>query len=204
MQDLTGSLGDLSLKDQSKQVAATNRTSDVESRIVEDTPVSRAIAELAALTEAEVRDQSAYLTAVGELKAEWTPRYNLATDDYTKLTFRIQTVKDTAVRYFDLQRELTSQINDRNLRTAAAKNDANELRQYELWREASDKLLERLDGIVKDLNDMNIVIDKLHLSANFSLIYDGFETLTISIIQLHDDLEVFWEKSEQITTTFGN
>ena len=210
--DVTDSFDELSLKQPSDSApssttdansvnnGATGVTLEVEP---EDSPVTKMIMELALLSEATDIEQSAFVGAVNDLKAEWSPRYRNAIADYEKLTHRVRRVEKTAQKYFELQRELTGRINDPNLRVTAAQNDAEEYDQFEIWRVASNAMLNQLDETVKDLHDMNVVVEKLNLSANFSVVYDGFESLTLSISQLHEDLDRFREKSDHIARTFG-
>ena len=210
--DLTESFNEISLKRTSDGIpssttgvnlvgeVATESTLEFEP---EDSPVTRMIAELARLSGTTNIEQSAFVAAVNDLKAEWSPRYRKAIDDYEKLTHRVRRVENTAQKYFELQLELTEQINNPNLRATAAQNDAEEYDQFEIWRVASNAMLNQLNETFKDLHDMNIVIDKLNLSANFSVLYDGFESLTLSISQLHEDLDRFREKSDHIARTFG-
>ena len=212
--DVTDSLGDVSAaksrtfdpRDADRVIPAGSAVpqSISNSELYEQTPVGEALARLAALDLPGSEDQAAYIAAVNDLQSEWRPRYETAKGDHARLLHRIALVEDTAASYFQRQGELTARIHDPDLRAGAAAGDAKELRKFEDWRGASTELVARVDAIVRDLDDMDIVIEKLNLSANFSALHTSFESLTLSITGLQRDLKGFRTKSDEIARTFGN
>ncbi len=212
--DVADSLGDVSpvkTAETSSPVDLLDFASDPTSErtiekveVYERTPVGMALARLASLDSPGRRDPEAFITAVNDLQSEWDPRYETAKSDHGRLLNRIATVEATASQYFLRQGELTATIHDPDLRADAAVGDAEEYRIYEEWLSASRDLKERVDEIVLDLDDMDVIIKKLNLSANFSALHTNFEALTLSITGLHRDLEGFRLKSEEIARTFSN
>ncbi|MXX93745.1 MAG: hypothetical protein F4Y63_09925 [Chloroflexi bacterium] len=172
--------------------------------VYERTPVGMALARLASLDSPGRRDPEAFISAVNDLQSEWDPRYETAKSDHGRLLHRLASVEETAAQYFLRQAELTARIHDPDLRADAAAGDAAEYRDYEEWLRASRDLKARVDEIVRDIDDMDVIIKKLNLSANFSALHTSFESLTLSITGLHRDLEGFRLKSDEIARTFSN
>lgn len=169
-----------------------------------DPAVSEALARLSRLSDAEERSESEYILAVNELQSEWRPRYNRAIADYEKLAYRIDYVKEAASDYFQLQKDLTERIRDPQLRSEVALRDANEKHQFDVWERGSNEMLGKVSTIVDDIEDMNVIIDKLTLAANFAIIFDNFGSLSTSIVQLHDEIALFKARSDSIADAISS
>lgn len=147
--------------------------------------------------------QSAYLAAVNELQAAWSPRYERAVQDYKVLAHRIHHTEKMADKYFQHQSELTRSITNSDTRSQAEENDNRERDAYLAWRGQAASTLSKAKLIKQDLDDMNIVIVKLQLSANFASLYEDFQELPQSMMALHADIAEFRRQSDEITATFG-
>ena len=74
---------------------------------------------------------------------------------------------------------------------------------YLNWRAQAHSTLARARLIKQDLDDLNVVITKLELSANFAALYQDFQELPTSLLTLHAEIDRFREESEVINQTFG-
>lgn len=81
--------------------------------------------------------------------------------------------------------------------------DAREQETYNEWRALVLGIEKRSDQIMEELRQFNIEITKQRLSASFADIYDNFPEIPQSIADLHDDLEQFRERSEQLDRLFN-
>ena len=185
----------------------------------ETEPVDQRYEQYASESEHEVRDainylnrllaetgpppQTEYLSAVKQLQAAWTPRYERAAQDYKVFAYRIHHSEEMAEEYFEIQARLTSKITNPDIRSRAEHNDLLEREAYLDWRTQAHKTLERARLIKQDLDDMNVVITKQVLSANFAALYQDFQELPQSMLELHADIAEFQRQSEEITATFG-
>ena len=147
--------------------------------------------------------QSEYLVAVNTLQAAWSPRYERAVKDYKVLAHRIHHTEKMADKYFQHQSDLTQSISNADTRAQAAENDNMERDAYLEWRGQAASTLSKAKLIKQDLDDMNIVIVKLQLSANFASLYEDFQELPQSMMELHADIAEFRRQSDEITATFG-
>ena len=74
---------------------------------------------------------------------------------------------------------------------------------YLNWRAQAHSTLARARLIKQDLDDLNVLITKLELSANFAALYQDFQELPTSLLTLHAEIDKFREESEMINQTFG-
>ena len=155
------------------------------------------------LDETGTPPQSAYLAAVNQLQAAWSPRYERAARDYKVLAHRVHHTEKMAANYFTHQAKLTLAIANADTRERADANDELERDAYLSWRDQAARTLTQAALIKQDLDDMNIVIVKLQLSANFATLYEDFQELPQSMMTLHADIAEFQRQSDEITATFG-
>ena len=154
-------------------------------------------------TEAGPVPQTEYLTAVNQLQAAWAPRYAKAAQDYKVFAYRIHHAEKMAEEYFEVQSRLTSHITSPEVRARAESNDLLEREAYLEWRSQAFKTLSRARLIKQDLDDMNVIITKQVLSANFAALYQDFQELPQSMVELHADIAEFQKQSQEINATFG-
>ena len=157
----------------------------------------------------DLREQSGpvtrtqYISAVEQLKAAWQPRYDNAAADYKVFAYRIHHAEKMANRYFEIQAGLTARIANSEQRRQSEEQDIREREVYLEWRSQAHSTLEQARLIKQDLDDMNIVIAKLELSANFAALYQDFQQLPASMLALHAEIGHFQEESRRISQTFG-
>lgn len=155
------------------------------------------------LAEAGPTPQSEYVNAVNQLQQAWQPRYEKAATDYKVFAYRVHHTEKMAQEYFEIQARLTRTINDPEKRRHAAASDLLERESYLAWREQAARTLSQARLIKRDLDDMNVVITKQVLSANFAALYENFHEMPQSMLSLHAEIAEFQRRSDRITTTFG-
>lgn len=144
-----------------------------------------------------------YVNAVTQLKSAWQPRYDKAAADYKVFAYRINHAEKMAQQYFEIQADLTSHIANPEHRRQSEEQDQRELAVFRQWRDQAHETLSQARAIKQDLDDMNIVIAKLELSANFSALYQDFQQLPASMVSLHSEIGQFRRESQRISQTFG-
>ncbi len=144
-----------------------------------------------------------YIRAVEQLQRAWEPRYEQAVQEYKRFAYRIDHADAMANEYFTIQNNLTSHITDTQERERWERIDIAERGIYMDWREQAFQTLGQARLIMDKLHNMNIVITKQRLSANFAAVYDEFQTIPPAITQLHQELERFQAESDHIQRTFG-
>ena len=147
--------------------------------------------------------QTEYIQAVEQLQRAWTPRYESANEEFKRFARRIDHSDAMAQEYFQVQRNLTSQIASPKDRRRAEAIDAAEREVYLDWRDQAFKTLGQAKLIMLDLHDMNIIITKQSLSAHFAALYEEFQAIPPEITMLHEELARFREESDKIQQTFG-
>ena len=147
--------------------------------------------------------QTEYLAAVQSLKVAWQPRYDKAVADYKQFADRLHTAEGMSAEYFQVQAGLTAQIINSNQRRSAELQDFREREVYLNWRAQAHSTLARARLIKQDLDDLNVIITKLELSANFAALYQDFQELPTSLLTLHAEIDKFRAESEMINQTFG-
>lgn len=149
-----------------------------------------------------VRVRTQQQSAIADLRSAWQPRYDRALDEFERFEERITRCRGIADEYFAIQRELTARLapDDRRL---YAEYDAAEFERYRQWQDQADRTLRQAEDIMADLHNLNIIITKLELSAEFSALYASFVTLPAELTQLHRELDQFRQQSDLIQSTFG-
>ena len=154
-------------------------------------------------TEAGPVPQTEYIKAVQQLKAAWQPRYDKAAADYKVFAYRIHHAEEMAQEYFEVQARLTNKIINEQQRRQAELQDYREREVYLEWRTQAHATLTSASLIKQDLDDLNVVITKLELSANFAALYQDFRELPPSLLNLHTEIDKFQEETVRIQNTFG-
>ena len=147
--------------------------------------------------------QTEYIAAVTQLRQAWQPRYEKAAADYKVFAYRIHHTEKMAQEYFEIQSRLTRSINDPEQRNRAAANDLLEREIYLDWRDQANRTLAQARLIKRDLDDMNVIVTKQVLSANFASLYRDFQEMPQSMLTLHAEIAEFRRRSDHITATFG-
>ena len=147
--------------------------------------------------------QTEYIKAVRQLKTAWQPRYDKASADYKVFAYRIHHAEEMAQEYFEVQARLTNQIMNPDQRRQAELQDFKEREVYLEWRTQAHRTFATAQLIKQDLDDMNIMIAKLELSANFAALYQDFRELPPSLLTLHAEIDQFRAETMRINQTFG-
>ena len=145
-----------------------------------------------------------YTRAVDRLKRAWQPRYDRAAQEYDRFEERVLHAEQMGYEYLELQQRLTDTIQDSQKRRLFQERDAKEQRIVLDWINKANDILADATAIMADLDDMNIAITKLELSATFDAVYQSFTAgIPIAMTLLNEELARFEEQSEEIYRTFG-
>ena len=147
--------------------------------------------------------ETEYIRAVEQLKQAWGPRYARAIDEYRRFDLRIKHAEEMAFEYLEIQQRLTTNIQNPEMRQRFEERDAIEQRVVLDWINQAKQILAQATMIKSNLDDMDINITKLELSATFSSVYEGFLRMPIAISMLNNELGRFQDESEKIYRTFG-
>ena len=148
-------------------------------------------------------DNTEYMYAVATLKRAWGPRYERAVDEFYRFDDRVAHAERMAYEYLEVQQRLTQNVYSREARERHEQRDATEQRLVLDWINQANEILAQASAIKRDLDDMNIAITKLELSATFSSVYEGFMKMPLAIMLLNEELSQFEERTEEIYNTFG-
>ena len=146
---------------------------------------------------------TAYLQAVNRLKAAWDPRYAEAVDEFRRFKRRVEHSGDMSDDYMEIQHRLTSNISDPEVRTRLQEVDARERELIIEWMSRASNVLGQAEAIKITLDDMNIRITKLELSATFASVYEGFTEIPLALTTLNGELARFEQETERIYEVFG-
>ena len=144
-----------------------------------------------------------YLRAVNQLKAAWDPRYAEAADEFRRFKRRVEYAREMSAEYVEIQERLTANVSDRQVRERLRETDALERQLIAEWMAQANGVLAQAEAIKVNLDDMNIQITKLELSATFASVYEGFNRLPLALTSLNDELDIFERETERIYQTFG-
>ena len=144
-----------------------------------------------------------YIEAVNRLKRAWGPRYTRAVDEYKRFEERVAHAEEMGFEYLEIQQRLTQNIQDRETREEYEIRDATEQRVVLDWVNQANNVLAQARAIKANLDDMNIRITKLELSATFAAVYEGFMRMPIAVSLLNEELTRFELETERIHSTFG-
>ena len=145
-----------------------------------------------------------YIRAVNRLKRAWSPRYTRAVDEFRRFEDRVAHAEEMAFEYLEVQQRLTQNVSASKLREQSELRDAHEQQVVLDWINKANDVLAQARTIKIDLDDMNLIITKLELSATFASVYEGFMKMPIAVTMLNNELERFQEESQRIYDTFGS
>ena len=146
---------------------------------------------------------NARIVAIENLREIWSPRYLRAEEEHRRLALRVEHAERAAELYFSAQSELTGYINSPEERSRAERSDLAERAVYRRWRDQAYRTLGRADLLMSELHDLDVLIAKGLLSANFASVYRDFLELPLAIRDLHRDLQQFRAQSEEIGAAFA-
>lgn len=144
-----------------------------------------------------------YLQAVNQLKAIWDPRYQKAAEEFRRFKYRVEHAGEMSEDYLETQARLTRNISNPEVRANMQQVDALERELLIEWMRQAETVLSQAEAIKRDLDDMNIRITKLELSATFASIYEGFHSMPIALTALNDELLRFEQETDRIYEVFG-
>ena len=144
-----------------------------------------------------------YLRAVNQLKSAWDPRYAEAVDEFRRFKRRVEYAREMSAEYVEIQERLTANVSDRQVRERLRETDALERQLIAEWMAQASGVLAQAEAIRVNLDDMNIQITKLELSATYASVYEGFNRMPLALTALNDELDIFERETERIYQTFG-
>ena len=144
-----------------------------------------------------------YLRAVNQLKAVWDPRYSAAVEEFRRFKYRVEHAGAMSADYLEAQETLTRNISNPELRASMQEIDALERELLIDWMGQARSVLAQAEAIKANLDDMNIRITKLELSATFASVYEGFHSLPVALTTLNDELARFEQETGRIYDVFG-
>ena len=144
-----------------------------------------------------------YIQAVNQLKSVWDPRYARAAEEFKRFKYRVEYAEDMGGNYLETQERLTSNINNPEVRARMQQVDSLEREQLVKWMGQASAVLAQAQAIKTNLDDMNIRITKLELSATFASVYEGFHRMPVALTALNDELATFERETERIYEVFG-
>ena len=144
-----------------------------------------------------------FLNAVNLLKSAWDPRYSHAVDEFRRFKRRVEHARDMSEEYLTIQQRLTSNISDPQVRERLRQVDERERVLIVEWLTQAAGVLAQAEAIKTNLDDMNIRITKLELSATFAAVYEGFHEMPSALTTLNGELARFDQETERIYQVFG-
>ena len=144
-----------------------------------------------------------FLNAVNLLKSAWDPRYSHAVDEFRRFKRRVEHARDMSEEYLIIQQRLTANISDREVRERLRQVDEQERVLIVEWLTQAAGVLAQAEAIKTNLDDMNIRITKLELSATFAAVYEGFHEMPSALTTLNSELARFDQETERIYQVFG-
>ncbi len=146
----------------------------------------------------------AKITDIDALMEQWEPRYDGAKLAYVKFEAAINNAKASAAAYFATQRALTEQITDPPALAQARQYDERDLALYRQWEALADSALNNARAIGTRLDDMDALLQKLQLRADFVFDATSFQEVPAAILELNQELNDFRAASETIRATTGS
>ena len=144
-----------------------------------------------------------YIRAVNQLKSVWDPRYAKAAEEFKRFKYRVEYAEAMGADYLETQETLTRNINNPEVRARMEQVDALERQQLVKWMGQAREVLAQAQAIKTNLDDMNIRITKLELSATFASVYEGFHRMPVALTALNDELATFERETDRIYEVFG-
>lgn len=144
-----------------------------------------------------------YIRAVEQLKGAWAPRYARASEEFKRFEQRVRHAEEMGYDYLEIQQRLTENIQNPERRFRHEERDILEQDMVLNWINQANGVLSQARAIKADLDDMNLEITKLELSATFAAVYEGFMRMPIAISLLNRELARFEIETDRIYATFG-
>ena len=144
-----------------------------------------------------------YIQAVNQLKSVWDPRYARAAEEFKRFKYRVEYAEAMGGDYLETQETLTRNINNAEVRARMEQVDSLEREQLVKWMGQARAVLAQAQAIKTNLDDMNIRITKLELSATFASVYEGFHRMPVALTALNDELATFEQETDRIYEVFG-
>ena len=144
-----------------------------------------------------------YLNAVNLLKAAWGPRYARAVDEFRRFKQQVEYARDVSGDYLAVQERLTDNINDPVVRERLRQIDGQERELIAAWLVQAAEVLAHAEAVKIDLDDMNIRITKLELSATFASAYEGIHEVPLALTTLNAELAQFDQETARIYQVFS-
>ena len=151
--------------------------------------------------ELEIPDTD-YVRAVEIFYDQWNPRYQAAVTEHKRFAWRIHRTEELAVEYFQIQKNLTNQMPNQERRLLFMERDRQERIMFREWQLQAYAILGKSNIIMDELRQMNIEITKQTLSANFEALYQDFQQVPHAITSLHEELDLFRLRSQNLTDQF--
>lgn len=146
----------------------------------------------------------AKIANIGTLMDQWEPRYDSAKSAFLKFETAIDNAKASAAAYFATQQALTERITDPAALAQARQDDEQDLALYRQWEALADSVLDNARAIGTRLDDMDAILRKLQLRADFVFDATSFQEVPVAILELNQELDDFRVASETIRTTTGS
>ena len=143
-----------------------------------------------------------YVGEVERFYVEWNTRYENAIHEHNRFAWRVSRADKVAEEYFETQRNLTALMPNRQRQAYFQQKDQEERELFQQWQLQAYDILAQSNLIMDELRQMNLEITKQALSANFAALYRDFHELPLAITSLHDELDLFRLRSEQLEQRF--
>lgn len=143
----------------------------------------------------------AEVTDINTLLGLWRPRYAAAQSAFTKLDSAIALAEQQADSYFIAQRDLTAQHYDPERKARWQAWDDAFFADYQAWQQDAHSIRDEASAILRELNDIDINLQKLELYSGFSFTGTTIDALPAEISSLDNELAEFDIASENIRAT---
>ena len=143
-----------------------------------------------------------YVHEVERFYAEWSNRYEKAVQEHKRFSWRVARADEAAEEYFEIQRNLTAMMPNSERMEYFQQKDQEEMELFREWQLQAYDILARSNLIMDELRQMNLEITKQALSANFAALYQDFQEVPLAITSLHQELDLFRLRSEQLQQRF--
>lgn len=143
----------------------------------------------------------AVITNLDELLIEWRPRYEAATRAYARFDASIANAMSRAEEYFAQQQAITDGIRDLTKQANARLEDEADMALYRQWELRADSALKEATNFIIGLDDMDAILRKMELRADFVFDATAFTEVPAAITELNQQLFDFQVASENIKLT---
>ena len=138
------------------------------------------------------------ITSLDNLLIEWKPRYEAATRSYTRFDASITNAKSRAEQYFAQQQAITDEVQDPTTRARLQEEDEADMVLYLEWKAQADSALKEASRFMIQLDDMDAILRKMELRADFVFDSTAFTEVPAAISELNQQLFEFQVASENI------